>query len=85
MCPRGRPVPATVVEAWSEETDVSAFVLVDAGGVPMAYGEAWFDADEDEVELARLIVDPALRGRGIGRSLARRLASHAREAHPGCR
>jgi ribosomal protein S18 acetylase RimI-like enzyme len=76
-------VPASVVEAWSTETDVSAFVLADSGGVPLAYGEIWFDADEDEAELARLIVAPAHRGRGLGRSLARQLAGHARELHPG--
>jgi hypothetical protein len=28
-------------------------------GRPVAYGELWHDADEDEIGLARLIVDPA--------------------------
>lgn len=77
------PVPAFVVEGWSTQEDVDAFVLVDAQGTPVAYGETWFDAGENEVELARLIVDPGHRGRGIGRLLARRLVDHAREAHPG--
>ena len=65
------------------EADVDAFLLVDPDDEPIAYGETWFDADAGEVELARLIVAPSLRGRGIGRLLARRLADHARDAHPG--
>ena len=36
---------------------------------PVAYGEVWDDAEEDEVELARLIVDPARRREGVGRRL----------------
>ena len=43
----------------------------------MAYGEIWEDPDESEAELARLIVDPSKRGRGVGRRLATALADEA--------
>jgi ribosomal protein S18 acetylase RimI-like enzyme len=46
--------------------------------LPLAYGEIWEDPDEDEAELARLIVDPAQRGRGIGHALATALLAEAR-------
>jgi ribosomal protein S18 acetylase RimI-like enzyme len=80
------PVPAAVVAAWAAAADVEAFLLLDAGAdggeEPVAYGELWVDEAEGEVELARLIVDPAHRGRGVGRALARALAARARDDHP---
>jgi ribosomal protein S18 acetylase RimI-like enzyme len=43
----------------------------------------WLDDEEDEVELARIILDPALRGRGIGAELVRALLKPAVAAgHP---
>lgn len=74
------PVPAEVVATWSEAADVEAFLLVAES--PVAYGELWVDVEEGEVELARLLVDPARRGAGVGRLLTRLLAEHARQAHP---
>jgi ribosomal protein S18 acetylase RimI-like enzyme len=52
------------------------------GGPLVAYGELWVDDDEAEVELARLIVDPAERGQGLGRRLAAGLAGLARSSYP---
>ena len=46
-------------------------------GQLVAYGETWVDHDEGEVELARLIVDPARRGQGIGRILVGELVVQA--------
>ena len=43
----------------------------------MAYGEVWSDEEEDEAELARLIVAPAARGRGVGRALTAALVANA--------
>ena len=52
------------------------FVLL-AGGDVVGYGEIWEDAEEDEAELARLVIDPKRRARGHGRSLTRALAAEA--------
>jgi ribosomal protein S18 acetylase RimI-like enzyme len=53
------------------------FVLRDDGGRLVGYGELWEDRDADEAELARVVVDPRARGRGVGRTLARALADEA--------
>ena len=47
------------------------------GGDACGYGELWIDEEEDEVELARLIVPEALRGRGLGGLLTRLLTAEA--------
>jgi ribosomal protein S18 acetylase RimI-like enzyme len=61
-----------MVAGWDEGR---AFGLVDDGAL-VGYGELW--VDDDEVELARLIVDPARRRQGIGRQLVSRLAEVGR-------
>lgn len=71
------PFPAAVVAGWWEEPDVHARVLLDPDGAPVAYGEVWDDEEEDEVELARLIVDPGRRREGVGRRLVRELLAVA--------
>jgi ribosomal-protein-alanine N-acetyltransferase len=77
----GDRVPADVVAGWSEADDVEAYLLSD-GEAPLAYGELWVDDEEREVELARLLVAPEHRGRGVGRALTRALTERARETHP---
>ena len=74
-------VDAATVRAWAQEADVDAFVLLD-GGRPVAYGEAWTDDEEGEVELARLIVHPQRRGDGVGRRFVAALVTHAHRLHP---
>jgi ribosomal-protein-alanine N-acetyltransferase len=76
------PVPAAVIAGWSEPADIDAYLLVDDDGEHVAYGELWIDDDEHEVELARLIVAPALRGRGVGRRLVAMLTELALRRHP---
>jgi len=70
------PFPADVVAGWAAEPDVTAYLLL-ADGEPVGYGEVWSDAEEDEAELARLIVAPPARGRGAGRALTAALVAHA--------
>src|SRR5262249_26788489 len=79
----GDRVPADVVAGWSLAEDVEAYVFAeDLDGPPVAYGELWLDAEEGEVALARLLVAPEHRGRGVGRALTAALTDRAREAHP---
>ena len=47
------------------------------GRRPIAYGEVWTDSDENEAELARIIVAPEARGRGVGRRLVTLLVAEA--------
>lgn len=72
------PVPVDVVAGWREASDVEAYVLYE-GPDPVAYGELWVDTEESEVELARVIVAPGARGRGVGRHLVAELAVRARQ------
>ena len=70
-------VSPAMFEQWHVDADVHPFVLRDDDG-PRAYGEVWVDHEEDEAELARLVVDPQWRGRGVGRRLTELLARDAR-------
>ncbi|WP_134766556.1 GNAT family N-acetyltransferase [Nocardioides sp. 1609] len=67
--------PAGVLEWWDDD-EVLPWVL-EVDGTPSAYGELWLDPEEDEVELARLIVPEPLRGRGHGGLLTRLLVAEA--------
>jgi ribosomal protein S18 acetylase RimI-like enzyme len=77
----GASVPVEKIVGWAAEDGVRQFGLHDGQGL-VAYGELWLDEDEAEVELARLIVDAARRGRGVGRTLVAELVSRARSHHP---
>jgi ribosomal protein S18 acetylase RimI-like enzyme len=75
------PVPAAQISAWAREDGVQAFGLYD-GERLVGYGELWTDDGEAGVELARLIIAPGDRGRGVGRCLATMLAGQARSIYP---
>jgi ribosomal protein S18 acetylase RimI-like enzyme len=69
------PLPATMIEAWQQDEVRSRLLMTD--GVPTGYGELWLDAEENEVELARIILAPDVRGRGLGRAFVLALLSEA--------
>jgi ribosomal protein S18 acetylase RimI-like enzyme len=72
------PLDPAVVRGWHVDPDVHPFVLL-VDGAPAGYGEVWEDHKEEEAELARVIVDPAARGRGLGQRLTTLLAGEARQ------
>jgi hypothetical protein len=59
------PVSAGQVSAWGGEDGVEQFGLY-RGERLVAYGELWVDDGEAEVEVARLIVDPAAAFEPVG-------------------
>jgi ribosomal protein S18 acetylase RimI-like enzyme len=71
------PTSVEEVAGWWAAPDVIPWVMVDADDSLLGYEEVWLDVEEDEVELARLIVPPELRCRGLGRRLVRALMDQA--------
>jgi len=71
------PIATSEVLGWWEVADVEPWVMDESDGVLIAYSELWLDAEEDEVELARLIVAPERRGRGFGKLLVQALMHKA--------
>ncbi|GIH96976.1 GNAT family N-acetyltransferase [Planobispora siamensis] len=78
---RGFPLPPEVVAGWGTAGDVRARMLVQEGTL-LGYGELWIDEEAGEIELARIIVAPDARDRGIGRRLVRELTALARLTGP---
>lgn len=75
--PQDATDPDAVLARWHADPDTSGHLLV-RDGAPVAYGELWVERDDDEAELAHLVVDPARRREGLGRALALALTGHAR-------
>lgn len=73
------PVSVERVAGWQQEDDVQAYLLI-MDDILVGYGELWLDAEENEVELARIIIAPAERGEGLGRLLVHELLSEAEKA-----
>lgn len=72
----GWPVDVSVFRRWHAEPGVNPYVLGD-GDRLTGYGELWIDGAEQEVELARIIVSPTSRGRGVGKRLVRLVLERA--------
>ena len=72
----GWPVDVAVFGRWHADPDVRPYVICE-GKKQIGYGEVWVDEPEQEVELARIIVSPDKRGRGVGRRLVRLLLDRA--------
>lgn len=69
------PNPEEIL-AWQRGGDAGGYVLRQAGS-PVAYGELWIDRTVNEAELAKIIVKPSLRRRGIGSRFVRLLLERA--------
>lgn len=70
------PVAPKQFSLWHAEPDVRPWTAR-RNGTLLAYGELWLDRAGDEVELARLLVHPQHRGRGIGRRFTSQLINRA--------
>jgi ribosomal protein S18 acetylase RimI-like enzyme len=74
------PFPAELRTSWPKVAhDILLYLFLD-GETPIGYGELWLDDDEDEVELARIIVAPEHRGKGLGYQLVQALLARALKA-----
>ncbi|MGZ4110410.1 MAG: GNAT family N-acetyltransferase [Actinomycetota bacterium] len=67
----------SIFDRWHAEDGVHPFGFF-VGDRFLGYGEVWEDPDEHEAELARVIVDPQMRGRGVGRGMVELLSERAR-------
>ncbi|HEX2424839.1 MAG TPA: GNAT family N-acetyltransferase [Actinomycetota bacterium] len=67
----------SIFDRWHADDGVHPFAFL-VGDRLLGYGEVWEDPDEHESELARLIVDPKMRGRGVGRRMVELLSERAR-------
>lgn len=74
------PVPEALVTSWAEADDTEVYGIFDVRDL-LGYGELWVDHAAGEVEVARLIVRPPARRRGVGLALTRLLLARARERH----
>lgn len=71
-------VAASLLSNSIADPDVRPYALCKMN-MPVAYGEIRIDNQEEDLELARLIVAPTKRGQAIGRHLVSSLLARARE------
>lgn len=75
------PVPPEAVVGWADEEDSLTYVArVDDELV--GFGQVWLEDDEDDAEVARVLVAPDHRGQGVGRALVLALADVAQRYKP---
>ncbi|TWD79094.1 acetyltransferase (GNAT) family protein [Kribbella amoyensis] len=74
------PFPPDLLPTWRKADDDIRPYLYHDGERPIGYAELWLDAEEDEVELARIILAPEYRGKGLGPAFVEVLLVPARTA-----
>ncbi len=72
------PLTPTKVLGWRKPAGTRIMLARDGAEAPIAYAELNpMRRDPDHLWLGHVIVDPALRGRGLGRSFVEAILSHA--------
>lgn len=74
-----QPFAVTVVSSWWNRPGVEPLLLVDQSREPVAYGEVWDNPDQDESELAHLLINPQRHSANVYRALVGGLVDQARE------
>lgn len=70
------PLAATSLPGYLAVPNGTSYVLADGSGMPSAFGQHWVNTP-GAVHLGRIIVSPAARGTGLGRSLCQQLIAEA--------
>lgn len=68
----------TMYKNWLEAHDQIGYCLTLNNHV-VAYGEIWIDQEEEDLELAHLIVDPEQRNKGVGKQLIKLLLNECKD------
>lgn len=74
------PLTAADITRWTLETNYALTLRLD--GDPVAYAEIVEDDVEGDAEIQHLLVAPAMRNRGVGRTMLARLCAFAHERLP---
>ena len=77
----GPPDDPAIFASWHAEGWVRPYVLLLDQRLA-AYGEIWQEPETGEIEIARVIVAPKQRGRGVGRALVERLLATCNSRAP---
>lgn len=70
------PLKPEQFRIWHDDPETHTFIGRHKGQL-VAYGELWIDESEQEIELARIIVHPASRNKGIGQMFVTALVAQS--------
>jgi ribosomal protein S18 acetylase RimI-like enzyme len=62
----------SVFEQWHKDPEIQSYLLQQHREY-IGYGEIWYDARDNSVELARLVINPKYRRQGFGQELIKQL------------
>ncbi|MCA1060326.1 GNAT family N-acetyltransferase [Rossellomorea aquimaris] len=73
-----QPYSSDMFHSWYEEPDQFGYML-EEDSKSVAYGEIWVDEEEEDLELAHLVVEPSLRNKGLGKQLIKALLEKCKD------